>query len=45
MVINPFLKMQKSKYTSKDTIVIILAWIMALSLVYVTCVKFKLLFK
>ena len=45
MVITPFLKMQKDKYTSGDTIVIILAWVMALSLVYVAYVKFKLLFQ
>jgi hypothetical protein len=45
MVITPFLKMQKDKYSSRDTIVIVLAWVMALSLVYVAYVKFKLLFQ
>ena len=44
-VISPFLNMQKGKYNTKETIIIILAWVMALSLMYLACVKFKLFFK
>jgi len=36
--------MQKRKYDAEGTVIIILAWALALSLVYLVWIKFKLFF-
>jgi len=36
---------EKDKYTFKDIVIIVLAWLMALSLVYVCYLKFKFLYR